>query len=188
MPGHMINRSLINYLIFILLAGPLAVSAQSPMGDIDENYQYDERAGRKWTEKSPGDLPAYPNDRNLVLFNTAPSGMEYLADLVSIMPGKDNIVRLTVVAKSPSNSRTVFFEGYHCGTKRYKRYAVAGAEGPLVSLDNPGWQVIIDVPEERFRQDLLSLILCTQLYTAAPKNIIVDRFKYKTYREDNYDD
>lgn len=175
-------------LLCIALAYPLATLAQSPMGEIDENYQYDESAGKKWSEKSPGDLPAYPLDKNLVSFHTTPAGLEYLADMQSILPGRDNIVRLTIVARSPSNARTVAFEGYHCGTKRYKRYAVTGSTGPLVALDNPQWQVIIDTPDQRYRQELLDLILCTQLYTAAPKNIIIDRFRYKTYRDDTFDD
>jgi hypothetical protein len=65
---------------------------------------------------------------------------------------------------------------------------VTGSTGPLVALDNPQWQVIIDTPDQRYRQDLLNLILCTQLYTAAPKDIIIDRFRYKTYRDDTFDD
>jgi hypothetical protein len=175
-------------LLIALAVLPLCAFAQSPMGVVGDNNLYEERHGVEWKEGSTASLPPYPDDSSLLKYSTNQTGMTYLVDKKSIDPGRKNIVRLTIVARSPSNARTVFYEGYHCGTKRYKRYAVAGSKGPLMLLDNPQWQVIIDTPDERFRKELLDLILCTQLYTAAPTNIIIDRLKYQTYRDDSYDD
>lgn len=158
------------------------------MGEVGDDNLYEERHGAEWKEGSAASLPPYPDDSSLVKFSSNQTGMTYLVDKKSITPTKQNIVRLTIVARSPSNARTVFYEGYHCGTKRYKRYAVAGSTGPLMLLENPEWKVIIDTPDNRFRIELLSLILCTQLYTAASTNIIIDRLKFQTYRDDTYDD
>ena len=177
-----------NRLLIALAVLPLSALAQSPMGEDDSDYRYDPKYGAVWKDNSPASLPPYPDDSSLLLFSTNQTGVEYLIDRKSIAPSKENVVRLTVVARSPSNARTVFYEGYHCGTRRYKRYAVAGSQGPLVLLDKPDWQVIIDTPDNRFRKQLLSLVLCTQLYTAAPANIIINRLKYQTYLDDRFDD
>ena len=158
------------------------------MGEVGDNNLYEEQYGAEWKEGSAASLPPYPDDSSLLKFSTNQTGMTYMVDKKSIDPGRENVVRLTIVARSPSNARTVFYEGYHCGTRKYKRYAVAGQHGPLMLLENPEWRVIIDTPDERFRKELLDMILCTQLYTAAPTNIIIDRLKYQTYRDDSYDD
>lgn len=177
-----------NRLLIVLAVLPLCALAQSPMGEVEYDVEYDSQYGTPWKENSSASLPPYPDDSSLLSFSVNQTGMEYLADQKSIAPGRNNVVRLTIVAKSPSNARTVFYEGYHCGTKRYKRYAVAGATGPLMLLENPEWRVIIDTPDERFRKELLSLFLCTQLYTAAPTNIIIDRFKHQSYLDDSFDE
>lgn len=175
-------------LLLILLAiQPYSALAQSPMGEDDADYKYDPRYGKDWQEEAPANLPPYPEDSSLLPLSVSQTGIEYLVDRHSIAPGKDNIVRLTIVARSPSNARTVFYEGYHCGTKKYKRFAVAGSSGPLMLLANPEWKVIIDTPGEQFRKELMDLVLCTQLYTAADKKTIIHRLKHQSYLYDRFD-
>jgi len=177
------------YLLFMLALVSLPAGADDSLfGDVGDESYYDERFDKKWRE-NVGELPAYPKDADLIPYMTSRTGVEYLIDRKSISSArKDNIVYLTVVARSPSDARTVFFEGYHCGTKKYKRYAVAGAHGPLMPLDNAGWTVIIDAPGGQFRKDLLDHVLCTQMYTAAPKNKIIDRLKNQSYLTDSFDE
>jgi hypothetical protein len=146
------------------------------MGEIDENYQ-DMGTDRQWQEQELGGLPEYPRDSDLRQLSTRAGGMEYFVDIRSIQPGKDNVVRLTVVMQSDSGARTAYYEGYDCGFKRYKRYAYAGASGPLQEIANPEWQRVGDEMQNRFRNELIDSYLCSKFAFADSRRDIIRRFK-----------
>lgn len=169
------NKPLRYLLLLSLLLSPL-LQAQSPMGEMDENYK-GMGSEHKWQEQELGSLPDYPHERDLRELSTRADQMRYFVDIRSIMPGKDNVVRLNVVLQSDSGARTVFYEGYDCGFRRYKRYAYAGPAGPLQAIENPEWQRADDRVQNRFRQELIDNYLCDKFAYAASRRDIIRRFE-----------
>ena len=98
-------------------------------------------------------------------------------DLSSIVPGKDNVVRLVTVAESPSGSRTVTYEGFDCGYKRYKKYGYAGSDGPLRPFKVQDWKPLVDEGEDRYRPHLVDNYLCGSFAYAASREKILSRMR-----------
>jgi hypothetical protein len=75
-------------------------------------------------------LPAYPSDAGLIEFAVAPGAMRFFVDAPSLsVPGKDGIVRYTLVARSTEGVRNVSYESLSCPTGQYRVHALGRADG-----------------------------------------------------------
>lgn len=71
------------------------------------------------------ELPAYPREEDLVEFSAGPPGqLRFFVDAASISPGRDGVVRYTLVARSAAGVQNVSYEGMRCSTSELRIYAV----------------------------------------------------------------
>ena len=74
-------------------------------------------------------LPAYPAAERLVEFYVSPSAsFRFFLDRSSLSVGGDGVVRYAMVARSPSGTENVSFEGIRCKTAHFKVYAFGRAD------------------------------------------------------------
>jgi len=90
-------------------------------------------------------LPAYPRDADLIQFGSDPvTGMRFLVDGASVaVPGKEGIVRYTLVARSPEGARTVSYESLACPTGQYRVHALGRPDGRWGGRESD-WRAAID--------------------------------------------
>lgn len=163
-------------LLTLLIATVTTLASADQLFDQD----VDEYAPRHKIKQDPRELridgmPEYPRNSDLRKLNIRHSRSIFYVDLSSINPGKDNVVRLVSVAESPSGARTVVYEGFDCGYKRYKKYGFAGDEGPLIAFKIQEWNPLVDHGEGRYRSHLVSNYLCATFAYAASREKILSR-------------
>jgi hypothetical protein len=106
-------------------------------------------------------LPAYPeNDRLLEVPASLPgSDFRVFIDPDSLSVGADRVVRYTLVIVSSSGVRNVSYEGLHCGSNEYRRYAY-GSGDAWSSIEAAPWQRVSDIGMEHYRYVLYWDYLC----------------------------
>ena len=79
---------------------------------------------KPWVEQLT-QLPAYPDEKNLMAFDAgAVSGNKYFVDTTSIKIGEDGVIRFSLVIKSSAGALNVSYEGIRCATRERKVYAL----------------------------------------------------------------
>ncbi|HEY6863897.1 MAG TPA: CNP1-like family protein [Burkholderiales bacterium] len=123
-------------LLAALCAGAFAqvLAPQYPGGykpQFDEDKPWEEQ---KWA------LPAYPADENLLRFYVSPTTpFEFFIDSKSVSVGKDGVVRYTLVARSPSGTSNVSYEGIRCESRERRLYAFGGADRTWLQARSADW-------------------------------------------------
>ncbi len=80
-------------------------------------------------------LPPRFRDENLLEFEIGRSvSFRFFIDTASLEVGADEVVRYTLVARSPQGVENVSYEGIHCKTGRTRAYAVGQPGG--------GWRAV----------------------------------------------
>lgn len=126
------NRHLLYLIAALLAAWPVLGLGQ----DDGEDRQQE-------ASEDPVALPAAPSDGNLVeLYVGANTGNRFFVDAASLRVGSDQVIRYTVVVRSPTGARTVNFEGMRCGTPEGKLYAFARADGSWSAARKPQWRPV----------------------------------------------
>lgn len=75
-------------------------------------------------------LPPRFRDEDLLEFEIGRSvSFRFFIDKASLEVGADEVVRYTLVARSPQGVENVSYEGIHCRTGRTRAYAVGQADG-----------------------------------------------------------
>ena len=114
-------------------------------------------------------LPAYPRAEDLIeFFVSGASSFRFFIDPASLSPGRDGVVRYTLVARSPSGVANVSHEGIRCSTNSYKVYAL-GNEGRWSARESD-WRAIEPRSVQRWHLELRSRYFCpgnTPIFTAA---------------------
>ena len=113
-----------------------------------------------WKEEAPG-LPAYPeNDRLLELPASLPGyDFRVFIDPESLSVGGDRVVRYTLVIVPSSGVRNISYEGLHCGSHEYRRYAY-GSDGTWFTMEVSPWQKVRDIGMDHYRYVLYWNYLC----------------------------
>ena len=100
------------------LAAQAAVGVAQPKSDWEIEV---ERRG--WTE-GEYKLPPPPKADDLIEFYvSAGTDFRFFIDGQSISIGKDGVVRYTLLARSPSGTENVTYEGIRCSEGKYRVYA-----------------------------------------------------------------
>jgi hypothetical protein len=69
--------------------------------------------------------PAYPRDGDLIEFTVTPGSMRFFVDAPSLsVPGRDAMVRYTLVTRSPEGVRNVSYESLNCAAAQYRVHAL----------------------------------------------------------------
>ncbi len=170
---------------------PMTLQAQQSdpvYGDIEQEQHIPRKGANKQPQKLTMDgMPEYPLDSNLRKLEIRKSRSTFYVDISSITSSKkDNIARLVTVAISPYGARTVTYEGFDCGYKRYMAFGYAGSEGPVRPFDEQIWRPVKDEGEGRYRALLIDSYLCGYMAYAASREKILNRMNnLKSY--DNQD-
>jgi hypothetical protein len=124
----------------------LVLFATASHGQVKSDW---ERANEERLKQSGERLiPPPPLDRRrlveIKLQISASTDFRYFIDWASVSAGEDRIVRYVLVARSPSGSENVTFEGIRC-PKEYRVYAVGRADGSWGGV--PGeWRLVPQQP------------------------------------------
>ena len=134
-------------------------------------------SAKPWKEQKTG-LPAYPQRENLLEANISLGGQPFqlYIDPLSVRPGKDSVVRYTVVMISSSGVWNVSNEGLHCGKKRYRRYAY-GYEGEWRELEDGEWLPLGGRGVNQFRRIFYNDYMCNQATPYSEPRQIVEKFR-----------
>jgi hypothetical protein len=128
------------------LALALVLACGPSHGQVQSDW---ERANEERLKQSGERLiPPPPLDRRrlveIKLQISASTDFRYFIDWASVSAGEDRIVRYVLVARSPSGSENVTFEGIRC-PKEYRVYAVGRADGSWGGV--PGeWRLVPHQP------------------------------------------
>jgi hypothetical protein len=143
----------------LLLAG--CASAPEPVSD----REYDP-GERPWQEIEAS-LPAFPDSADLIEVEVSPAiSLRYYVDARSVSVGSDQVVRYTMVIRSPQGAENVSFEGLHCGQLRRKLYAVGGGDRTWLPARNPQWEIITGDRQFRHQSILYHGFFCPGRRTA----------------------
>ncbi len=125
----------------------------SPDFKPEQLYQGKDDDPRDWAEGETR-MPAYPRPESLLQFEVASvQNFGFFVDAESITPGKDGIVRFTLVARSRSGAETVTFNGFRCKTSEQKVYATGRtADKSWVAVRDSQWKTV--EPKAIMRQNL----------------------------------
>jgi hypothetical protein len=153
--------------------------------DIEEDQHVPGKSENKQPQKLTLDgMPEYPQDSNLRKLKIRKSESTFYVDIASITSSKiDNIARLVTVAISTHGARTVAYEGFDCGYRRYMAYGYAGSEAPVRPFDEQEWKPVIDRGNGRYRATLIDNYLCNyDSYAASRDKILVRMNSLKPYK------
>jgi hypothetical protein len=133
-------------LLLCFLALFLTAPAFAAWGDFEGDFDEE----KPWKEIE-AQLPAYPKlEEALPFFVSAATDNQFFIDPKSISVGSDDVVRYTLIAKSPSGVLNVSFEGMRCRGHEKKSYAFGRADGAWSRNKYAKWEAIKF--EERNRQ------------------------------------
>ena len=108
----------------------------------------------------PVDVPAYPNDDDLVgFFVSAANDFKFFIDAKSLSIRSDGVVRYTLVARSPEGVDNVSYEGIDCHSQSYRIYAT-GHTDRRWSKRTTAWREIERKSVARWRDALLRDYFC----------------------------
>lgn len=114
--------------------------------------------------KAPEDavvLPAFPReDRLLPFYVGGASRNRFFIDPASLSVVQHDLVRYTVVIRSPAGAQNVIYEGLNCSKQEYKVYAFGRNNGTWTEARKPGWR-FIDVDDANpYRAVLFDNFFC----------------------------
>jgi hypothetical protein len=102
-------KKILLLLCFLALA---ACGTQKALKGFDSDFD----SSKPWDELQ-AQLPAYPKAENLLPFDAGPASDNFhYIDAPSIAVGGDDVVRYTLVIKSPTGAMNVTYEGMRCAT------------------------------------------------------------------------
>jgi hypothetical protein len=159
-----------------LLCGPLpaAGGALPPEDGPVQATQAPEEA-KVWQQQSLV-LPAYPVDGRLLELDVNTPGFRTYIDPASLSAGKDKVVRFTTVQVSAAGVRNVIYEGLHCGTQRFRRFAY-GLAGKWHATVGGDWRPLPDRGTGEYRKELYFRYMCNPVEPYATADRILRRLR-----------
>ena len=123
-------------LLALALALWAGLAAAQPKSDWELEV---ERRGWKEGEYK---LPAQPKSQDLIEFYvSATTDFRFFVDQQSLSVGKDGVVRYTLLARSPSGTENISYEGIRCAAGSLRVYAYGRAGGSWTERDSD-WRPI----------------------------------------------
>jgi hypothetical protein len=154
----------------------LALTAASAAAQTSFEEDFDNRE-KAWKEIEV-QLPAPPRDENLIGFDVGPTArLSYAIDAKSLSIGSDDVVRYTLVAKSPGGATTVSYEGIRCKSKEKKLYAFGHADGSWGRSHRDSWEPLTSDKVSPQQNALASDYFCSEGTIAGNVAAILDRMR-----------
>lgn len=113
---------------YILLAGLFLLSTTAAAAGWDAwEHEFDDE--KPWVELQ-AQIPAYPKlEEAIAFFVSGATENKFFIDPKSISVGADDVVRYTLIVKSPEGVVNITFEGIACRTQEVKLYAFGRTDG-----------------------------------------------------------
>lgn len=145
------SRRLFVVLLALLAVGVAPAQTRIPVPQYEENPFVEQEAA----------LPAYPSAGGLVEF-PIDGTMRVLIDRASLQVGGDQVVRYTLVVRSPSGAETISREGMRCSKPEFRVYAYgrkAAEGGAWSAARNSEWRPLAG-SDARLRLELRRDVFC----------------------------
>jgi len=124
--------------------------------------------GKAVQELKP-ELPAYPQDRDLVEFFPGPLGSHrYFIDAKSLSIGNDGIVRYSVVVKTSGGATNVAYEGIRCSSGEKRLYAMGDRHQKWMEAKRSDWEPIRTGKPNAYQGILFSEYFCPDRAAVLP--------------------
>ena len=147
-----------HFIAMLLAVMPLFAWAQA-----SKPWQLSDEFEEKPWEEQKTQLPPYPVTENLVrIYVSAATSFEFLVDAASVSVDKDEVIRYTLIARSPSGVLNVSFEGMRCNTRERKLYAFGRADKTWMQARNAAWVRIRDIGVNRQHAALADDFFCPE--------------------------
>ncbi|MDP1787090.1 CNP1-like family protein [Nitrosomonas sp.] len=115
---------------------------------------------KPWVEQLT-QLPAYPDEKNLMAFDAgAVSDNQYFVDTTSIKIGEDGVIRFSLIIKSSAGALNVSYEGIRCATRERKVYALGRNDKTWTQPRVSEWQKLDFVRQFYAQRELSKNIFC----------------------------
>ncbi len=130
-------------------------------------------------QEGPVVLPPYPKAADLVEFTVSSANtFRFFIDGANLAPGKDGVVRYTLVARSNSGAESVSFEGMRCKNGTYKVYAHGRSQdGSWVPNRMAEWVEVQPKRVNRQHQALRREYFCPQSLAISDRAEGIDALK-----------
>jgi len=181
--GHLLHSCLSGVVATALMCcAPVIAGAYDPEETGGWSHDYIGKPD-SWEEQD-AELPAYPEEENLMDLGIATTGLQYTVylDKPSLVRGEDGVVRYTVVLVPSSGVWNVSNEGLRCGEKLYRRYAY-GVDGSWQSMKNSPWRDVYAGGASRYRSILYDKYFCNPLRPYQSAEEMIRSFS-ETWHED----
>lgn len=161
--------------VLVLLVACLLPALTAAQGR-DFEREFDE--GKKAWKEVEAQIPPYPREENLILFETAPAGHKFFIDAPSVSVSEDGVVRYTLLVKTAGGAVNVSFEGIRCETREQKYYAIGQPGGAWSKAREPAWRRIESKQFNRHHGVLYADYFCEGKAPVANARKAVDALKY----------
>ena len=159
----------------VLLAVGFPASAEIIFGEYGSD---DEDEAPKEVKVMPLVLPEFPKEENLLPFGGGSTQtQDFFIDSTSLSVGEDEI-RYTLVTKSRAGAMNISYEGIHCDTLEYRRYAYGHKDNKWVMSKSETWRRINFYAPNRPRALLTQEYFCDLKSIAGSKEDMIFRIRY----------
>ncbi|SFF06729.1 CNP1-like family protein [Nitrosomonas sp. Nm166] len=137
---------------------------------------------KPWVEQM-AQLPAYPDEKNLMAFDAGQvTSNRYFVDTTSIKIGEDDVIRFTLVVKSSADALNVSYEGIRCATRERKLYALGRDDKTWSQPRVSEWQKLDFVRQFYAQRELSKNIFCPHQQIISNKEEAVQALKAGMHR------
>lgn len=159
----------------LLTATLLSVQALA-QSNLDEVFDDKEKP---WLE-TVLQLPTRPLPENLLLFDIGPiASHSFAIDQKSLSIDDGDVIRYTIVSRSPSGTQNISFEGLRCQSLEIRRYAFGQANGSWSRSHRDDWEPIASGVSNRPQETLARDYLCQGRTVGGTKDEILKRIRMK---------
>jgi hypothetical protein len=138
----------------------LALATNAVLGLAQPKSDWEIEVERRGWKEGEYTLPAPPKAEDLMEFYvSATTDFRFFVDRQSLSVGKDGVVRFTLLARSPSGSENVTYEGIRCSEGNYRVYAYGRAGGGWNERDSD-WRPIEVKTTQRWHSALWREYFC----------------------------
>ncbi len=165
---------------WLRLAVPVTLLFAAHTAFAQANFEEDFDDENKTWEEIAIQLPAAPQDENLIPFYVGPTTTQQFAiDSKSLAIGSDGVIRYTLVATSPTGAKNISYEGIRCETFEKKLYAFGRSDGSWGRSRRDQWEGIVRSNVNRQHAALAQDYFCSNLTIVGTERDMLQRLRSK---------
>ena len=177
-------RSWLALLVLALLA-TFAVHAtddsadnpNKPVEDLTPSERAEPQKDEQTWKEIESRLPAFPRAQDLIPFraDAADPDYRYYIDVNSVSLASDEVLRYTVVIRSPEGASNIIYEGIRCATQEVKMIAFGTKDGRFARMADPKWMYFNTPGAMGYRRSLVEIYVCDENGWAIDSDSVLER-------------